>query len=618
MATTLPQQTIDNLVLDAEAFGKFIIGLLSETVVTRTAAQYPTLARLIQDIAAAGGYQPFDTTSELTAATPDVEKQLAKALDTGKVWAWQRTSLAGTQPVTGVWRDTGLSEKDQAIAYTQDKFIALAETLAPLCVSSATDAIPILIDAANKKLVWYDTVADRFKAVGLVEQVIELIPNVWQTSDASKLAALTDAAGNILLGYDTVDDKPIIAGLDLLQSSIRRITGLNHLLGYGQSLSVGATATVILSTAQPYLNKTFNTSPRMDTPASSLMPLVEQFNNPSSDGATNRGETICSGAANYASRMMQLQLGIAPNNHKIFASTAGHGGYRLDQLQKGTAWYEFLRNHIITANRLAGEADETYQVQVIAWEQGENDALTTVQTPLAVYKPALLQLSHDITADARAITGQSDQVLFVTYQLSYAAKTWSDQAIAQLELVQEQPHFGLSTPMYHMPYHTDNIHLTNVGYKWLGAYVGRAYTQFVVENKKPDYINPRVATIDATTVTITFDVPTLPLVLDSTTLAATKDSGFAVRKNGVEVAILSVQVSDGNKITITTGVNLTDGSVEVRYALDNLGAGINLTGGASGNLRDSTQDTAVIAGETKPLYHVCPHFKLTANIDRGI
>ncbi|EXC10564.1 cellulosome enzyme domain protein, partial [Acinetobacter baumannii 724909] len=56
----------------------------------------------------------------------------------------------------------------------------------------------------------------------------------------------------------------------------------------------------------------------------------------------------------------------------------------------------------------------------------------------------------------------------------------------------------------------------------------------------------------------------------------------------------------------------------VRYALDYLGAGLSIDGGASGNLRDSTTDSIEIAGVERPLYHVCPHFELTAFTDKGI
>nr|WP_319948432.1 hypothetical protein [uncultured Shimia sp.] len=53
------------------------------------------------------------------------------------------------------------------------------------------------------------------------------------------------------------------------------------------------------------------------------------------------------------------------------------------------------------------------------------------------------------------------------------------------------------------------------------------------------------------------------------------------------------------------------GSIKLRYGLDHLAAGLNIATGASGNLRDSSPDSAVIDGSDVALPHVCPHFELT-------
>ncbi|WP_041172307.1 sialate O-acetylesterase [Acinetobacter baumannii] len=478
--------------------------------------------------------------------------------------------------------------------------------------SESTSVIPVLVDKDNKTLIGYDTEKDQIAAGRLQEQVLENLPNLKKSEDIGKIAVLTDSTHKILIGYDTEKDQAIIAGLEL-PNQRPLVKAVNHILFYGQSLSVGATATTILSTSQPYFNVTFDTGPRKDSAANSVIPLIEQFNNPSSDGYDNRGETCCSGAANYASRAMMLENGIDPKDHVIFASTAGHGGYRIDQLEKGTDWYNFFIEHVSEAKRLNGD---DYKVQVVCWVQGENDAVSSVQTSYEVYRQKLLKLQSDASADIKAITGQTDEVKFITYQMSYAARTWEKQALVQLHLCQQSDKFLMATPMYHMPYAIDNIHLTNVGYKWLSAYFGRAYKQLVVDNRKPDFINPKVAQLINDEIYINFDVPKVPLVLDTTTLALSTDHGFKVLVDGDATTIVSVTAQD-DKVVLKLSEPPT-GVVKVRYALDHLGAGINLTGGASGNLRDSTADEILIDGVLKPLYHVCPHFELTAFIDKGI
>lgn len=521
------------------------------------------------------------------------------------------------------WDGTSLIKSDYdplviAQHYTDKEVEEVSDNLNQykLYTSDDEDIIPVLSDKNHNILIGYDTVNDKAIVGGVREDILGEFSNIYEADDENVIPVLTDADNKVLIGYDMIGDVAIIAGLEF--SNIAKkptVAEVNHFLFDGQSLSVGATATTILSNTQPYSNTTFNTSPRMDSASISVVPLVEQFNSPSSDGATNRGETPCSGAANYASRAMMIENGINPKDHVIFCSTAGHGGYRIDQLEKGTSWYNFLLRHVTEAKRL--NAGKTYKVQAIAWVQGENDAVSSQKTSYAIYKEKLQKLQSDVNKDIKELTGQSDDIKFITYQLSYASATWSDQALAQLHLVQESDHFALSTPMYHVPYAIDNIHLTNVGYKWMGAYFGRAYKQLVIDNKKPDFINPITAKIQNNKIIIKFDVPKKPLVLDVTTLATTTDLGFKVLDaSNIQLPITDISVfEDEVHINLSTAPT---GDIKVRYALDYKGTGLTATGLASGNLRDSTTDTITINNTVKPLYHVAPHFELTAYFDKGI
>ncbi|MDP7807998.1 sialate O-acetylesterase [Acinetobacter baumannii] len=610
------QQLVD-AGLDAESLQKFISGTDVEDVLTRLGKIYPTLAKLVRLLMETGGWKAYETEAILLATTPLVNPSVGYAFDSKKLYLWN-----GNQ-----WVDEGKSPLDLSKSYTDEQFIlavqkSVFETLSQLFGLAKSDDEKIkslFTDGAGKVVIGYDLEKDTGIYAGMLEQVVEIVPGLKIYNDGRYLGLLADSERRILIGYDMLNDLPIIAGLDELINGAGGINkkpevkAYNHLLFYGQSLSVGATATTILSTSQPYSNKTFSTGPRMDSAATSVIPLIEQFNNPSSDGYDNRGETCCSGAANYASRAMMLENGIDPKDHVIFASTAGHGGYRIDQLEKGTDWYNFFIEHVSEAKRLNGD---DYKVQVVCWVQGENDAVSSVQTSYEVYRQKLLKLQSDASADIKAITGQTDEVKFITYQMSYAARTWEKQALVQLHLCQQSDKFLMATPMYHMPYAIDNIHLTNVGYKWLSAYFGRAYKQLVVDNRKPDFINPKVAQLIGDEIHINFDVPKVPLVLDTTTLALTTDHGFKVLVNGSKATISNIATQE-DKVILKISEPPT-GEVKVRYALDYLGTGINLTGGASGNLRDSTTDSIEIAGVERPLYHVCPHFELTAFTDKGI
>ena len=596
------------------------------------ANSYRTLA--LANAAVAAGDIPVNTSLRVTVDSDTtknglydydgltLEKSSSDELTQAKAYA-DSTKTAAISAAAIDAASKAVTAEMSANNYTNQKVNNMASAI-ELKKADDSSIIPLLADANGKALAYYDKTKDCFVGGGLLESIFGMIPTIKTSSDTNYIALLTDSAGKILIGWDMANDKPIGFETSTSSQQVKSyqyfaqkpvIAERNHLLGYGQSLKTGATATVILSTAQPYSNLTFNTGTRKDSAATSIIPLVEQFNNPSSDGYANRGETCCSGAANYASLAMLKENGIDPASHVIFASTAAHGGYTIAQLKKGSAWYSFLLEHVTEAKRL--NAGKTYKVQVIDWGQGENNAVTGgTQTPYATYKADLIQLQIDASTDIKSITSQTDPVRFITYQMSYSAATWPDIAKAQLDLVRENDSFLMSTPMYHFPYAPDKVHLTNVGYKWYGAYVGRAYKQAVIEGRKSDFINPLYAVVSGSTIKIKFDVPTLPLQIDTTTLAVTTNAGFKVMDGATAITISSVTVS--NDAVILNLASAPSNSVQVRYALDYLGAGLAITGGASGNLRDSTPDTVVIAGVTKPLYHVCPHFELTAFLDKGI
>lgn len=67
---------------------------------------FESLPLAIQKVIETGGFEPFETQSLLLASRPVLTKKAAKALDTKKIWLWENNT----------WKDTGLSEKDQAIA----------------------------------------------------------------------------------------------------------------------------------------------------------------------------------------------------------------------------------------------------------------------------------------------------------------------------------------------------------------------------------------------------------------------------------------------------------------------------------------------------------------------
>lgn len=420
---------------------------------------------------------------------------------------------------------------------------------------------------------------------------------------------------NIVLGYDTVKEELVglfpESTLDVspgaLPFKVSKVA-TNFILAYGQSLSTGVRAQSVISLTQPYSNITFSSGVRGNGGIfTAVKPLVEDDAKPTPDGESDAAETVCSGTANYASLAMYRENGVLPSDHVIFCSTAGHGAYTIAQLAKGSAWYnsQFL-NHLNGARNL----NHDIALHAIAWLQGETDSNNTSYTK-AAHLAALLKLQSDITTDAQSTTGQDSPVMFLTYQHSSRVKTNDAVPLAILEACETSDYFYFVAPTYAFPHYTDGLHLLAVGYKWIGAYYGRAYKQAVIDGIKPLAIMPKGATWHGNQVTVRFDVPVPPLVLDATNLAPTKDSGFAVSAGGVAQTISAVEVLNGDTVVITLDSAITS-VPQVRYAFDNLGAGLTIQNGASGNLRDSCPDTCIIAGSEKPMFYLCPHFKLNA------
>ncbi len=471
---------------------------------------------------------------------------------------------------------------------------------------------PLVVDALDNALMYWDQSKKGFYAEGIsgvVERILNDMGLRGFVGAGPIYPIVTGASNEVILGYDA--ERQALVGLALGEGGGEGwpvLSEVNHFLFYGQSLSVGAAAGV-LSTTQPYSNTTFAGGPRAYTgTAFSFLPpkpLVEDAVSPAPDGQTNRGETPCSGAANYAVRLAAEQNGIDPASYPILASAAGKGGARIDELVKGTAWFNTVaRPHI----QQAVASGNGYSL-VIGWVQGEADSSAASTVTRQQYRDALAQLRRDLADEATAAGATVAGTWVITYQCGPVMGS-PNPALAQLDLVKSADLFGMATPIYHLPRAADGTHLTAAGYKWMGAYFGRAYKRIAYDKRRPEFLNPISAQVKGSEVRIVFDVPTAPLVLDTVTLAATTDMGFRVVDGSGTVPIASLDVV-GSEVVLSLGA-APSGPVTVRYGLDYLGAGLTITSGASGNLRDSTPEKVSIGGIDRPLYHVAPHFMLPA------
>lgn len=378
------------------------------------------------------------------------------------------------------------------------------------------------------------------------------------------------------------------------------LADVNHFVFAGQSLSVGGGGQPAISLSQPYSNLTFTAGPRSGlAQLTSLIALVENNNSPAPDGGTDRGETPCSGAANYITQL---------SGHKMLCSTTGHGGYSITQLDKYSAWYQYIEKHIEEGyNRVTGGA-ETYAVAGIGWLQGEADAQAGMSQ--AEYFTRLLELRKDIQETCFLKTGQITYLPLITYQLASHATTQSSAhvALAQLAASQDDSMIHIATPMYHFPYNPiGDIHLTNVGYLWAGHYFGRVMSK-IMDGDIWVPLKPISATANGTIITVYYNVPSPPIVVDITT-HTTQDRGFKIVDDTGTLTISNVQAASSTSIDITINRTLDTNPV-IRYAEDYLAPTRNIVNGASGDIRDSDSSTFIHNLTTYNLYNWSTVFEM--------
>ncbi|HBZ9025045.1 hypothetical protein K9I53_14185 [Klebsiella quasipneumoniae] len=378
---------------------------------------------------------------------------------------------------------------------------------------------------------------------------------------------------------------------------IPAVAEINAFISYGQSLSNGGGAgNSAISTTQPYSNLTYSSGP-VGTTFTATKPLVE-----------SGPETICSGMANYASLSALRDDGVKPEDHVIFSGAPGRGSTSIATLSKGGAAWTKFENFV--KNMPVVNVDKSCALHAISWLQGENDQ-DPDRTPYATYLAALLQLQVDITDLAQTELGQTTPVYMLTYQ--HNTHTTINNAATQRAFVQAQrqsDYFTLVTPTYPFPHNSDTIHLTSVSYKWLSAYFGRAYTQLVIERRKPDNIFPLGATWSGNEVRVKFRVPTAPLAFNTTRVPLTTNYGFKVQDSaGAAIGISSVAIEGDDTVLITLS-STPSAAPLVRYALDYLAPGLVIVNGASGNLCDSTVEKCTFGGTDYSMEYYSPAFEL--------
>ncbi|WP_131828263.1 sialate O-acetylesterase [Elizabethkingia ursingii] len=306
--------------------------------------------------------------------------------------------------------------------------------------------------------------------------------------------------------------------------------GINHILGYGQSLSTGEESGKVLTT------KPFDHNILM-MQADTFVPYYNQST-----------ENPLGGLGIALSELGDSKY------HKILMSSHGVGGFSIEKLSKGTAPYTKLLMEVQKALTIASSKKEDYNVLAVAWTQGESN----YQDSPITYKNKLKQLKSDLNRDIKAITKQKNDIIFVMYQPSswMSGEPKSTMTTAYLDLSLTEKGFYCSNPQYDKNYVRSSngvyFHMPAESYRRLGAEYGLVIHNILHKKSyKPLYIknvNYKKNTIDV--------VLSEPVVIDKTLVSPVTNFGFNVTGNTIE----SVKIIN-NKVTIVCHSNIGPGNI---------------------------------------------------------
>lgn len=381
----------------------------------------------------------------------------------------------------------------------------------------------------------------------------------------------------------------------------------NHIINYGQSLSVGQTEKIITST-QPSerlfcLDGVVRTSEYDKSLTGdiypinrriSFQPLVERVND-GADPAALR-ETPSSGIGEMFQQSFEV---FSEFDKNIVVTSPGWGGRTIAQLSKGgDGYYNRIIEDVTAAKALAEDEGKDYKCLSVTWTQGESDYLAN--TPKATYKSLLQTLVNDLNTDIKAVTGQSEDVILVCYQLATSKPGLNDfpyLALALFEMSQSDSRIYLATPMYQMNYN-DGFHLKAESSKLLGAYYGNTIFKILVEkiDWKPLHIKTKAVT--GNIITLNYHVPYGNLVFDNPNGINLPNKGFTFSDNSNIIS--SVTILD-NKVVINCSSSPSGKTLQYATAFQTVpNTQLNI-----GCLRDSEGEnrSMLIDGEIKKMHN---------------
>lgn len=279
----------------------------------------------------------------------------------------------------------------------------------------------------------------------------------------------------------------------------------------------------------------------------------------------------------------------------------GRGETSVNSFVKGTELYNTLISYIEEAYEAAlSKGYAVAKVPAVTYVQGEADLLNP-----SAYKAAILQMQADLNTDIKAITGQTEDVALVLYQTNQLSlyggitpndfeQTKAQVPTAQYELIRDNEDFVASTPIYWMTFYNEHIHIDGYSQKMAGCMYGRAIFN-LIEGRNTKGLIPTSIDISENDVILTYNVPSLPLVIDTHTVSKVDDNyGYNVVKSDNTSILQSVE---GKREKVILHCSEPPLGCKVRYGINGTTDKSGWENGARGNIRDSSIIPADIDGK---------------------
>ena len=419
------------------------------------------------------------------------------------------------------------------------------------------------------------------------------------------------AAASLLDGCSVapVESAPAAAMPATFPSSLEK--ALNHFIVTGQSLACGQAGQPELSTVQPFENKmislpatpTYQSTPlnyNAVTKGKTGLGLIPLINGPAANGKGSPVETMSNGFADSLTARVKANFA-APNEFEQLLSCSGIGGKPYSALAgptdlppDGSASFQEMMSQVALGQALAAGAGLGYNVPAMLLIHGEADTLNPG------YATNLLTWQVDMQRGVNAITGREDVIPIIAAQTQCQPMSeihantmpFSSGAgpLGTLEAAMNHPRLiCIACPEYVMAH--GSIHMTADGYRHLGSMMAKAAYQIVVEGKWWWPLMPVTTTLSGDTITIEYQVPYGPIVLDTSVVSDPGNFGFNF-SDSAGTKISGVAVTGDAEITLTlsqasAGGMLSYALVTPSKVLTPEGQGYGPQAGPRGCVRDS-------------------------------